>query len=107
MMTIAIGYSISWPAMLPASSSGTRASPVVSAVIMIGASRSFAPWMTRPGPKGTPSSCLQVLVVADEHDAVAGHDAEHREEADQRSERDDAAEPVDGDRAADERRRAG
>ena len=40
-MTTAIGYSISWPAMLPATTSGTSASPVASAVIRIGASRSW------------------------------------------------------------------
>ena len=56
MMTMAMGYSISWPAMLPAISSGTSARPVVSAVIRIGASRSLAPWITRSRPKGTPSS---------------------------------------------------
>ena len=90
-MTIAIGYSISWPGMSPAISSGTSAKPVVRAVIMIGASRSFAPLDDQARPEGHALLLLQVLVVADQHDAVPGHDAEHREEPDQRPERDDAA----------------
>jgi hypothetical protein len=56
-------------------------------------------------PEGHAFLVLQVLVVADEHDAVAGDDAEDGEEADERAERDDPTEPVDGDRTADERRR--
>ena len=55
MITIAIGCSISWPGMLPPTISGTIASAVASAVIMIGESRSSAPRMTSAGPKGMPS----------------------------------------------------
>ena len=55
-MTTASGYSISWPGLLPAMTSGTRARPVVRAVIRIGASRSSAPRRTRARPNGSPSS---------------------------------------------------
>jgi hypothetical protein len=55
-ITNAIGYSISWPGLLPVISSGTSAKPVVNAVIRIGARRSSAPRMMSSGPKGTPSS---------------------------------------------------
>ena len=55
-MTTAIGCSISCPGRLPATASGTSASPVAHAVIRMGASLSLAPLITRAGPNGTPSS---------------------------------------------------
>ena len=44
------------PGLLPEMASGTRASPVASAVIRIGASRSSEPRITSSGPNGSPSS---------------------------------------------------
>ena len=62
--------------------------------------------MTSVGPERLALVLLEVLEVADLHDAVAGHDPEDREEPDERAERDDAvAEEVGGQHAADERHR--
>ena len=72
---------------------------------MIGASRSWAPRSTRPGPNGIALLALEVLEVADHQDAVAGGDPEDGEEPDQRAERQHAvAEPY-GEHSADERHR--
>ena len=65
-ITTARGYSISCPGLFPVSARGKRASPVASAVIRIGASRSSAPRRTRPTPNGTPSSvsrCRKWLTI--------------------------------------------
>ena len=74
-ITTAIGYSISWPGISPEIASGTSASPVASAVIMIGASRSWAPAQHQPDAEGFTLLALEVLVVVDQHDAVARRDA--------------------------------
>ena len=86
-MTIAIGCSISWPGTCPATTSGTRARPVAS-----GRHQDRREPLPRPAqhqlrPERLALDALEVLEVADHHDAVACRDAEDREEADQRAER--------------------
>jgi hypothetical protein len=93
-MTTASGCSISWPGIWPVTTSGTTASPVASAVIRIGDSRSRAPRRTSSGTEALALVPLQVLEVVDHQDAVARGDPHHGEEAHQRPERDDAAAEV-------------
>ena len=50
IITIAIGYSISCPGKLPRNMSGSKARPVLEAVIMMGTSAKFVPFRSwRPG----------------------------------------------------------
>ena len=57
------------------------------------------------GAEGLALVALEVLVVADQHDAVAGGDPEDGEEADQRAEREDAVAERGRQHAADQRQR--
>src|SRR6266542_2156923 len=43
------------------------------------------------GPERFPLVFLQVLIMADHHDAVPGHDPQHREKPNERAQRDDSA----------------
>jgi len=57
MITMAIGYSISCPGRFPRATRGSSASPVLEAVMRIGASRSEAPRTTSCLLTGIASSC--------------------------------------------------
>ena len=90
-ITTAIGYSISWPGLLPVMARGNerqaggqgghqdRGEPLLRAA------------QDQSEAERLAFLRLQVAVVADQHDAVAGRDAQHRHEPDQRAERQHAA----------------
>ena len=82
-ITKAMGYSISWPGMLPVTTSGTRARPAVRAVISDRHKPLFRPRKISAGPNGSSSSVFQMPIVAHQHDGVASRDSQDRHEADQ------------------------
>ena len=89
-ITTAIGCSISWPGMLPAidqrqqRQAGAQRRHQDRRQAFAGAAQD------QRQAERLAFDLLEMLVVLDQHDAVARGDAEHREEADQRAERDDA-----------------
>ena len=91
--------------MLPATTSGSSASPVHRVVIRIGDSRSLAPRRTSSETERLAFHLLEMAIVLDQQDAVPRGDAEHRDDADERAEREDAVAREGRQHAADERRR--
>jgi hypothetical protein len=80
-MTTAIGCSISRPGSVPATSRGTRANPCRGGRHENRRDAFASPADHQVEPERHAFFAFQMLVVADQHDAVPGHDPEHGEEA--------------------------
>ncbi len=102
-MTIAIGCSISWPGIEPATISGKSARPVVERRHQNRRQPLARAAYHERRAERLALVLLQMLEVVDQHDAVARGDAEHREEADERTERDNAVAQIGGQHAAHQR----
>ena len=86
-MTTASGYSISWPGLLPLIDERHQGQAGGQGGHQDRREPFFGTAQHQLHAERLALVFLQVAVVADQHDAVAGGDAQHRDEADQRAER--------------------